>query len=99
MENKNSAKKSFATSGHCYAFGLYRSGWYNMGMVADNKRDWWADFWRSNKSESGGHTQGQCAARVAFVPFCFEGSNFISSACQECEAVETIPPVHTETNY
>ena len=79
-----------ATHGHTYAFRLIRGGWLNSGLVADDKRAWWANYWMTNADESGGSAQGQRAARVAFVPFCDANSNWLSQAAIDCDAVHII---------
>lgn len=82
-----------ALIGHKYAFILIRGGWLNRGMVDDDKRSWWANYWMSNEDKSGGAAHGQRAAQVAFVPFCYDNNNWMSSGAIERNAVEISQPV------
>tara|TARA_R110000868_G_scaffold232151_1_gene485628 strand:+ start:544 stop:834 length:291 start_codon:yes stop_codon:yes gene_type:complete len=84
-----------AIAGHKYAFALYRGGWYNKGLVTDDSRQFWANHWMSIKDESHGYAHMQNAARVAFMPFCSKGENFMSQAAIDCEAVEVIGNIET----
>jgi len=72
--------KSFAEPGHHYAFVLLHSGlWCNQGMVPDNNRAPFVKEWTQGATLHGKYVKPK-GSRVAFVPFCFQGSNIMSDS-------------------
>lgn len=74
-----------AEPGLHYCYLLHSIGWLNQGMIQDNSRQWWAEYYRNNPDRQHGPS-----SKVAFVPFCIAGSNFLSQADIDANAVEIL---------
>lgn len=88
--NQNQNIKHQSLAGHHYAFCLTRIGWVNQGMIDDTKRDFYANHFFVN----GDTANKDKVSAVAFLPYCIEGSNFVTQHEVETDSVQTIMKVH-----
>jgi len=77
--------KHQSIDGHHYAFCLTRIGWVNQGMIDDNQRDFYINHFFVN----GDGSNGTKIHAVAFLPYCIEGTNFVTQEMVEKDSVQT----------
>ena len=89
MNTKTDPRFVRALAGHTYAFRLLPIGWVNAGMIADDKRSWWANYYKTTP-QLGGCGVDAVAAKVAFMPYCVDGSNFVTAEQVAADALEIL---------